>query len=145
MDKPLTQKQYDFVLNYVKNGFNAYQASLAAGYSKHFAQVKSALLVEKPIIKERIEKAYNNIEGMRERQLTLSFADKAEILDRIIRAVVPADKSMPVDKKYMNEAIKALAELNKMGGDYAPDKRLSITVDATKERLIEARRQYEDY
>lgn len=145
MTKPLTQKQYNFTLNYIKNGFNAYQASLDAGYSQTFATVKSGQLITHPEIKKRIAKAYQAVEVKNHNTLCMSITDKAKVLDRIIRAVVPLDETLPVDKEYMKDAIRAIAELNKMSGDYAPDKRLSVTVDATKERLREAKRVYEEY
>lgn len=144
MDK-LTQKQYDFTVNYIKNGFNAYQAALEAGYSDNYARFKAPGLINHPSINNRITKAYQQVEIEERRTLCMTIRDKAKVLDRIIRAVVPLDESQPVNMKFANEAIKAISELNKMQGDYAPDKRLSITVDATKDRLLEARKQYEEY
>lgn len=141
----LTQRQHDFVINYIKNGFNVYQAAIDAGYSPSFAKSRSGELIHHPIINEKISKAYQAEEMKNMKEICMSMVDKAKVLDRIIRAVVPLDPNEPVNMKYASEAIKAVAELNKMQGDYAPDKRLSITVDATKERLIEARKQYDEY
>ncbi len=141
----LTQKQYDFTLNYIKNGFNAYQAAIDAGYSETFSRIKAPSLIHNPIIHARVTKAYQAVEMQQMKALCMSISDKAKVLDRIIRAVVPLDESEPVNMKYASEAIKAVQELNKMSGDYAPDKRLSITVDATKEKLKEVRRVYDEY
>lgn len=144
MDK-LTQKQYDFVINYIKNGFNAYQAALDAGYSKTFARVKTQSLINHPVINQRISKAYKAVEMSQVNQLCMSIVDKARVLDRIIRAIIPLDEAEPIKLDYVKDAIRAIAELNKMQGDYAPDKRLSITVDATKERLKEVKQMYDEY
>ena len=144
MDK-LTQKQYDFTLNYIKNGFNAYQAALDAGYSASYAKFKSHTLIHNPVINQRVTKAYQTIEMQQMKTLCMSIQDKAKVLDRIIRAVIPLDETEPVKLDYMKDAIRAISELNKMAGDYAPDKRLSITVDATKEKLKEVRKIYDEY
>ncbi len=141
----LTQRQYDFTLNYIKNGFNAYQAAVDAGYSHSFAKVKTQTLINHPVINERISKAYKAVEMAQVNQLCMSIVEKAKVLDRIIRAIIPLDENEPVKLDYVKDAIRAIAELNKMQGDYAPDKRLSITVDATKERLKEVKQMYEEY
>lgn len=144
MDK-LTQKQYDFTLNYIKNGFNAYQAAIDAGYSHNYARFKAPSLIHNPVINQRVTKAYQTIEMQQMKAICMSMQDKVKVLDRIIRAVIPLDETEPVKLDYMKDAIRAISELNKMSGDYAPDKRLSITVDATKEKLKEVRKIYDEY
>lgn len=139
--KPLTEKQYSFVTNYIKNGFNAYQAARDAGYSEYFARTKTLTLVEHPNIKHRIEKAFQKVE----QRIEVSFDWRINKLKRLIDAIIPDDTTKAINVRQGKTAIAAMAELNKMFGDYAPDKRLSVTVDATKERLQEARRQYEEY
>lgn len=144
-DQDLTQRQYDFVLNYIKNGFNAKQAAIQAGYSSSYAHYRAHALLDHPMVRNRIERAHQKIELKREANLMITYAEKVEILKRIIYDIVPKDPSEEPKRKLYPEAIKAMSELNKMQGDYAPDKRLSVTVDATKEKLIDARRQYEEY
>lgn len=141
----LTKKQNDFVLNYIKNGFNASQAALDAGYSKALAQTNSHSLLRNPIVFERISGAYDVVERERFDQICMTIYDRAKVLNRIIRDAVPIDDDQPIKQHYVGNAIRAIQELNKMSGDYAPDKRLSITVDATQKRLNEAKKAYEDY
>lgn len=140
----LTEKQSNFVLNYIKNGCNAKQAALAAGYTMSVAKVKGTSMLANPLIKERLAQAYSRIERQEIEALCMSIKEKASILSSIIYDVIPKDGTEP-KRDYYKDAIKAIQELNKMSGDYAPDKRLSLTVDATKERLLEAKRVYEEY
>lgn len=142
--KTLTEMQHNFVINYIKNGFNIKQAALAAGYSESFAHVHSHKLIAHPVIKEKIENAYRIIESGHNRVLCMTLYDKAKVLTDIIEDILNKDEGEPKRHLY-NVAINAVKELNKMQGDYAPDKRLNVTVDATKERLEEARRQYKEF
>lgn len=141
----LTERQSKFVLNYINNGYNAYKAAIDAGYSENFAHDRSGQLVYHPAIAERICKAYTTVEVSEFKEMCMSVREKAEILDRIIREVVPKDPTQPIKLDYIKDAIKAIQELNKMSGSYAPDRRLNVTVDATKERLLEAKRVYKEY
>lgn len=137
----LTQKQYNFCSSYIKNGFNAYQAAIEAGYSHNYANVKSALLLKHPVIKERITRAYDKAEL----QLGMDWQWKLKKLQRVIDAFIPDDLGKKLNTFETGIALKAIAELNKMHGDYAPDKRISMTVDATQGKLLEARKQYKEY
>ena len=137
----LTQKQYNFCSSYIKNGFNAYQAAIEAGYSHHYANTKAPMLLKLEPIKERIEKAYQVAED----KLGISWQWKLKKLKRVIEAYIPDDPEANLNTFETTVGLKALAELNKMQGDYAPDKRISMTVDATQGRLLEARKQYKDY
>lgn len=139
--KPLTQMQYNFCSNYIKNGFNVKQAALDAGYSDYYARTKANYLIEIPSIRTRVERAYQKAES----NLGMDWQWKLKKLKRVIDAYIPDEGEIALNTFETSVAIKALAELNKMQGDYAPDKRISMTVDATQGRLIEARKQYKDY
>lgn len=139
-NQTLTQKQYNFVLKYIENGFNAYQAAIAAGYSHNYSRIKAHLLLNHPSIKERLNDAYKQAQN----NLEITFEWKLKKLKRVAN-LVPDNPNEPVSLHTAKVAIAAIAELNKMQGDYAPDKKLNVTVNATKERLIEARRQYDEY
>jgi phage terminase small subunit len=144
MRKPLTPMQYSFCNEYIKNGFNAYQAALHAGYSESYANTQMGALMNKPVIKDRLIKAYKKMENAQIDKLAITFTDKANILLRIIYDVIPKDGSEP-KRAYYKDAIKAMAELNKMQGDYAPEKRMNMTVNATLDKLTEARKAYEEF
>jgi phage terminase small subunit len=138
--KALSELQQSFVLNYVKNGFNAYQAARSAGYTEASATVYSHKILDNPIVKSRVEAAFKRFD----KRIDVAFDWRIDKLKRIINAVIP-DNEDTVKLKDAKVAISAIAELNKMYGDYAPDKRLSVTVDATKEKLVDARKQYEEF
>lgn len=137
--KPLTQMQYKFCSNYIKNGFNVKQAAIDAGYSEHYARTKANYLIDLPAIRTRVETAYKQAQD----RLGLDWQWKLKKLERVINEFIPNEGSL--NSRKARVGLQALAELNKMQGDYAPDKRISMTVDATQGRLLEARKQYKDY
>ena len=139
----LTERQEKFIENYLKNGANAMQAALAAGYTNTVARVRSSSFLNHPLIKSRIQNAYTHIERQKVKDICLPLEERVRLLSKIIYDVLPPDGE-PVRKHYP-DAIRAIQELNKLAGDYAPDRRLSVTVDATKDKLIEAKRVYEEY
>jgi hypothetical protein len=143
--KQLTEMQHKFVLEYVRNGFNISKAARDAGYSASFSKVHSHKLISNPLIKERIEKAYRIVEATQDRLLCMSLQDKAKVLSQIIYDIVPQDGVSEPKRQYYKDAIKAIQELNLMAGDYAPEKQGGITIDATKDKLLEAKRIYEEY
>ncbi len=134
--KKLTQKQYDFVNNYVNNGFNAAQAALSAGYSQKYADAQAYNLVNHPVIHEHLTHAYQKAEKNTE----INFE---WVINKYINIISVFEKSpLAQDARVV---IAALAELSKIKGYYSPDKKLSLTIDTTKERLAEARRIYQEY
>jgi phage terminase small subunit len=141
----LSQKQHDFITNYVVKEQSAKQAALNAGYSEEFARTKTTELRNQPVVKKKMAELVQSIEKKRDKVLFMGMQERLSVLNRIIRAIVPEDTKLPVDVTHAATALKAIAEINKMAGDYAPERRLSVTVDATQERLLEARRQYEEF
>jgi phage terminase small subunit len=134
--RKLTPKQYAFVNNYVLNGFNARQAALDAGYSNSYAEAQSYVLVKHPAVSEHLKNAYNEAEEKTE----ITFEWKLAKLKRIINAYEKSPLSQ--DAKVV---IAAVAELNRMQGDYEPSKSINLSVDTTKTKLNEVRRIYEEY
>lgn len=137
----ITNMQSHFISSYITNGFNATQACRDAGYSEIYAKTRSISLLDKPAIKKQIAKAFDRAEH----RLTLTWEWKLNILRRIIVSIIPEDETLPIKTEHIKSAIAAIAELNKMHGDYAPEKRLSMTVDATQSKLLEARLEYKEY
>lgn len=133
--------QYAFATYYVQNGFNAYQAAIDAGYSENYARVKIHALIKHPAIQEQLAQ----VRETQVRKLSQEFQWKVGKLKRIINAFIPDDTEIALKPGETKVAVSAMIELNKMHGDYAPDKRLSLTVDMTKDKLLEAKRQYEEF
>ena len=145
MPKPtdLTERQEKFIENYLRNGSNAMKAAIEAGYTRGVAQARSTAFLNHPEIKARIDRAYAKLDRQKMKNICLALEERVRLLSKIIYDVIP-NEGEPVRKHYP-DAIRAIQELNKLAGDYAPDRRLSVTVDATKDKLIEAQRVYEEY
>lgn len=139
----LNERQEKFIENYIKNGANAMRAAIEAGYTSGVAKAKSTEFLEHPLIKLRINEAYARIDRGKMKDICLALEERVRLLSKIIYDVIP-NEGEPIRKHYP-DAIRAIQELNRLAGDYAPDKRLSVTVDATKDKLIEAQRVYEEY
>jgi phage terminase small subunit len=141
MRKPLTNLQASFVQNYIENGFNAPQAAISAGYSHLTATTRTHDITNSPAVKAQLLKAY----AKAEQKIVVTFQKRIESLERIIDDILPSDPDKKPRRMLYGLAIRAITELNKMHGDYAPQKLLRLNVDCTKEKLDEAKRVYEDY
>jgi|HubBroStandDraft_3_1064219.scaffolds.fasta_scaffold280844_1 hypothetical protein len=139
----LNERQEKFIQNYISNGANAKKAAIEAGYSPTVASIRASSFLDHPIIKARIDKAYTRLDRQKMKDICLALEERVRLLSKIIYDVIP-NEGEPIRKHYP-DAIRAIQELNKLAGDYAPDRRLSVTVDATKDRLEEAKRVYEEY
>ena len=140
----LSERQRSFVIEYLRNGFNGERAAIFAGYNEDYARKHVNKIITNPDIFEHISKAYKVAEMTQLKETALTMAEKARILNQIIYDIVPRDGSEP-KRQYYKDALKAIDHLNKMAGDYAPDRRLMLTVDATQKKLNEARKIYEEY
>lgn len=141
--RQLTDQQSQFVLNYVRNGFNTYQAAIDAGYSEETAKAEAYRTLTKPHVREYIAKAQQITEKIHLNALVIAMDYKIKKLKRVVDQFIPDTGDINVNEASIG--IKAIQELNKIAGDYAPEKRLSLTVDATKDKLKEINKQYEEY
>lgn len=139
MRKQLTERQYNFCDNYIKTG-NAYESAKNAGYSETFSKARAHDLVNNPLIKEHLIKAHS----MAIETLSITYEWKIKTLQDIIHNFMKSsERSLtPQDAKVI---IQAITVLNDMQGHNAPDRKFSVTIDATKERLKEVRKQYDEY
>lgn len=142
--KQLTNQQYKLCINYVSNGFNMTKAARDAGYSVDYADTRAHKLLDKPEVKEHLAKSLSVAE-QQVQELSKVWLWKIKKLVKVINKYIPDDDSLQMKSGNVRVAISALQELNKMHGDYAPERRLSLTVDATKEKLEQVRLQYKDY
>ena len=139
MDKILTTKQHDFCIQYIQTG-NAVQAALNAGYSQSYSHSRSHELLNLPAVQNQLRKGYQAVTE----KLASTYEWKTQVLEKIVDSFMnKSNKTLSAQNAKV--VIQAISELNKMAGDYAPDKRLSMTVDTTKERLLEVQRIYEEY
>lgn len=135
----LTDYQESFVANYINNGGDVRNACLSAGYSESFASSRAYHLLKVPAIKDLIDQANEDLLT----RLKVTLADKVKKLRAIIDDVLPENGEPK--REYYKDALKAIEQLNKMSGHYMPEKRVSFTVDATKDKLKDIRKQYEEY
>ncbi len=130
-----TQKQRTFVSEYIKCR-NATEAAINAGYSERYAGQQAGQLMAKPLVKELIEK---NIKIMSAAS-HITFDWKVRKLEEIIH--------LCLDNQPANtaNAIKAIEVLNSMmGHNNSESKHVSINIDATLEKLQQARLAYKEY
>jgi phage terminase small subunit len=140
MAKPVlpTLQQTKFVRELMISGVDATTAARNAGYSESVIKYPSRIMQAEGV-KHEIEQAQKKLRA----KIAKDYEWKYEKLKRIIAYFVPDEGDLKPD--HTKVAITAMSELNKMTGDYAPDKRLQVTVDHTKGKLLEARKQYKEY
>ena len=115
MTKHLTHKQHLFVQHYLANGGNGVEAAREAGYKGNHATLAqvAAENLRKPYIANEIDQARENIK-MSSRATTEA---KREGLWELFQKA-SKDKSTGDGVVNFSAAISAIAELNKMDGDY---------------------------
>ena len=102
--RKLTARQEKFCINYLLNS-NATDAAIKAGYSKDTAVVIASNNLTKANIQNRLKELRDKTESAK----VMGIQERKEMLTLIAR--FGGKLSIP-----------AIAELNKMGGDYAPTK-----------------------
>jgi hypothetical protein len=142
--KSLTNKQKQFIAQYIANGFNAKQAAVTAGYSMNYLKAKGYDLMSHPEVARKIDEAYVKVHGTHG-TIELTWEWKLRKIARVINEFIPDDESVKLNSAAVKVGLFAMAELNKMTGDYAPIKKLSVNVDATKAKLAEAKKVYDEY
>ena len=108
--KALTKRQQIFVEHYLSNGGHGRNAALSAGYAEKYAYNAASRLLKNPAVKAAIEA---------QQQATFAVL-KITREDKLKKLWAIAEESYEVGK--FKPAIAAIAELNKMQGDYAPVK-----------------------
>ncbi len=126
--KYLTLKQKKFCFEYLKLK-NAKQAALNAGFNASY----SVGLLNKPIIKGYIKYLMEKVE----QQSMIDAAWKREQLKKIVDNCLNTESGPALARQNEHSAIDpksalaAIAEMNKMDGTYAPEKKESkFTFDA---------------
>lgn len=128
----LTLKQQAFLKAYFLCA-NAAQAAREAGYAPKHAGKAAHCLINNPLIKSAIEENRTKIA----QQTTVTFQDKINFLwDLANECKDTPDKSV---------CVKAIAEINKMIGHYAPERHYNenLNVNAELKDVQEIRKMYE--
>jgi phage terminase small subunit len=136
--KGLSYKQQQFADIYLTNNHNAKQAATTVGYNPNNA----ASRLKSKAMKEYIE---NKISYVREKSsLTVDY--KVDKLRHVIETGIPTGKKT-LNPEMVRLSLTAIAEHNKMAGDYAPEKKanLNLNVDVDNKILSVAKDVIKDY
>jgi phage terminase small subunit len=128
---PLTKQERLFCENYLLEG-SGHAAALKAGYK---GQATASRLLLKPHIREYIEKRQAHICS----EYNVKFGEKIKKLMDIIDGLTPEEiKKIKPDAARV--IIMAIAELNKMQGDYPAEKRVNANLNVnTDTDLLQVR------
>lgn len=129
LEEKLTVKEKLFCKHYLINGFNATQATLAAGYSGKSAKIIGHQLLRKPRIKKYITYRLRQVE----KKLDIKFEQKIKLLwktakrcygltDDELERLKNGEDIKAIFGFDPEGLIKAVAEMNKMQGHYAQPK-----------------------
>lgn len=102
-----------FCIEYVRTG-NATQSAITARYSAKTARAIASEILTKPDIKARIAELRQLPEDAR----IMDVAERRKVLSDLAQCQPLPDEVSP------RERIAAIAELNKMGGNYPPEKHM---------------------
>ena len=129
MAKKLTLQQQNFVKYYLES-MNATQALIKAGYKGKHADSYASQLMSKPQIKALLSKTNELVQN----QIKATFEWKVQKLEQIIEQCLYSESK--------DTAIKAISELNKMQGHYAPEKRENLNVNTSLDNIRKVRDEY---
>lgn len=136
-------RQRRFCHIYLKNGGDAKKAVVEAGYNPNPLYVKQLgyKILNTPAVKLYVEKAIRKME----KDFGITFDWKLKKLKRVVDDNIPDAEEKPIIDA--NVGVKAIAELNKMQGDYAVAKsentNLNVHTDAEIKDVQELIKQNE--
>lgn len=137
----LSIKQRQFIMHYISNGMNAIQAVRATYPTSKQPETIRQQLMESPKIQDVLSRN-SEVIAQEASRVVYKLISKYE---RVIDEFIPEDRTITLRHHEVRVAIQAGAELSKILGTYAPTKQMSLTVDATMDRLEQARKVYEEY
>lgn len=117
----LSPQQKAFADEYLCNGYNVYQAALAAGYSKAYAKVDAYALRDKPRVKAYIDAKMAPIIAAR----TLKVDEAVAMISDIASGKEGKDGRVPTD----NTRLKALDMLMRASGQYTDKVEVTGDID----------------
>lgn len=132
MNNKLTPKQEAFALNLFK-GLSQREAYVRAGYSSNgkdnTTDIEAHKLANLPKVTQRVLTLQSEVRKV----AIANVQERQEIATQVARAEMKA----PVTGK---EKVLAIAELNKMGGDYPPEKRdITFNGESLSDLLLKLR------
>lgn len=136
-------KEKAFILFYIREQ-NASKAIIATGYKGPKPEAAGYKMLNKPGIKRYIEQQLSIKQQEAVQKLEVSFEWIANKLKTIACKCVP-DGVEIIEAKQAVAAVGALSELNKMMGNYSPERHVNVNVnaDADLERVRELAKKYQ--
>lgn len=119
----LTALEFKFVNNYLNNGLCAYRAALDAGYAESSARTRSHKMLQKPHIRAVLDERLKKIE----KKVGLTRERKLKALSKAVEKGLPEEGELE-DKQWAGIALEALKEANKMQGDHAAEKHVTVNL-----------------
>lgn len=139
--KKMTNKEKLFCEEYMVNGHNQKAAAIKAGYLKSYAPAAAARILKKHVVRMYIGTRMKSIEN--EERITKDW--KMRKLKQIVDHAIPHAEDGKTIVKEPRNAIAAIAELNKMQGDYAAIKheiQADINYTEIRARIEELKKDY---
>lgn len=122
-EEKLSIRELAFCWAYLQNGCNGRKAAQLLGSAKPCSAAMGANLLAKPHVKGYIEKHMRKFEE----KMGISVEWKLRLLKETAEASYNGD-AHPLGKVNATGVVNAIAEINKMDGDYAPTKNINATV-----------------
>ncbi len=125
------KKEKIFIKAYLKNGYDRKKAAMDAGYPAEVAKQAAYKILKSSRIKSILTRHTKDVE----KRLEVTFGWKLEILKDCV------EKSMAGETNEKNlpdvgNAVKSIAEMNKMQGHYSPEKIMTTTVEADPDKEL---------
>jgi len=165
-ERKLTQKQYTFCLKVLEHG-NGTQAAIEAGYSPKTARFTASENLTKPNINAfidelREEAKSSSVMSVLERKQRLTEIGRGKVTDHLTDdcAGIDIDREKAgsvaevtsrtefyqenaegyavITRAKMHNPLQAIDLLNKMEGDYAPEKSLNLNINLEAKNLSDA-------
>ena len=141
----LTERQENLVLNYIGLGENLYQSAIKAKFSETYSKVQSYQVVQQDKIQKKIKDARQQRDEDFVHKLGVTMSWRMNKLKRLVEDIIPDKGKGEIKHKYAHNAVKAMSEMTRLIGDYAPDRRVSLTVNTSLNTLDTIQRQYKEY
>jgi phage terminase small subunit len=140
----LTQRQFDFfniIINQMQETgkMNPSQAAIQAGYSNKGAEVVACKLLKKP-------EGQTYLKSLQKNHIDKATASLEWVMDKLTNIVnLEVQKDGMPNYQALQCVLKAIGEINKIKGHYAPDKKVNLNMtmdDVQFERAKQLAKKY---
>jgi hypothetical protein len=126
----LTPMQFRLAEQYLSNGHNLAKAAIAAGL-KH--ECNGHRMLNLPKVRAYVDRRM----ALSKETTKMDFDFKIQKLKKVIDDFIPAETEV-LEPKKVSVGLQAVAEANKMQGDYAAEKRVTVNANVELDPLVKA-------